>query len=293
MKRKDIIMTEELKDFLSFDLGHMDESKFENKVYDVIYSNNEDLSCDIYYPEEKKDKYPVFLIVYGGGWVSGFKRSRFIEPMLKPLQHGYACVVPDYTLAVDGMFPEPIKDLKNAIAWIKEKGSEYSLDGTNITVWGESAGGHLCLECTLMPDELFELDYKQNTKVKSVVSFYPHINIQTSDEQMKATFPDGMMSFSEDSVFGIFMGPQIHDKKALEMSNPTNYISADMPKIWLQHGDQDKLVPYQQTIEFTEAVKEKYPETILHSEICEGKEHTDSYFFTDENLKRIIDFIES
>jgi len=293
MKRKDIVMTDELKDFLSFDLGHMNEERFTNKVYDVQYSKKEELKCDIYYPEKKQEKYPVFLIVYGGGWVSGFKRSRFIEPMLKPLEYGYVCVVADYTLAVDAMFPEPIKDLKNAIGWIKEYADEYYLDADDITVWGESAGGHLCLACTLMPDELFDLDYRHHTKVKNVVAFYPHINIKTSDEQMKASFPEGMMSFKEDSVFGIFMGHQIHDEKALHDSNPTNFIHGDMPRIWIQHGDQDTLVPYQQTLEFSDAVKKQYPNAIMHSEICEGKQHTDAYFFSDENMSRIIKFIES
>ena len=76
MRRTDIEMTERLKSFLDFDLGHMDESKFNNKVLDVNYYK--DVNLDIYYPDDKQDKYPVFLIIYGGGWISGFKRDKFV-----------------------------------------------------------------------------------------------------------------------------------------------------------------------------------------------------------------------
>lgn len=86
MKRTDIVMTEELKSFLAFDLGHMNEDAFPNKRTDIPYCDDPELLMDIYYPEEKKDTYPVFLIVFGGGWISGFRRSRFVEYMLKPLQ---------------------------------------------------------------------------------------------------------------------------------------------------------------------------------------------------------------
>ena len=93
MKRTDIVMTEELKSFLAFDLGHMKEDAFPNKRTDIPYCDDPELLMDIYYPEEKKDTYPVFLIVFGGGWISGFRRSRFVEYMHKPLQMGYACAI--------------------------------------------------------------------------------------------------------------------------------------------------------------------------------------------------------
>ena len=35
MKRTDIVMTEELKSFLAFDLGHMNEDAFPNKRTDI------------------------------------------------------------------------------------------------------------------------------------------------------------------------------------------------------------------------------------------------------------------
>ena len=53
MKRTDIVMTEELKNFLAFDLGHMNEEAFTNKITDIPYCDDPELLMDIYYPEEK------------------------------------------------------------------------------------------------------------------------------------------------------------------------------------------------------------------------------------------------
>lgn len=284
MKRTDIEMTPFLKNFLAFDLGHMNEDRFNNKILDIEYTDG--LKCDIYYPDIKKDSYPVFLIIYGGGWVSGFKRDKFVEDMLIPLQYGYACMTFDYTLAIDEQFPRAIIDCKKAIDFIHKNASQYQLDDTNITVWGESAGAHLGLECCLVPNEKFDLDI--NTTVKNMVIFYPPVNVLTIDD-----YPGSMgKNLSKDSVFGIFMGSHLEDVDSLKLASPINFIHPDMPALWLQHGSSDDLVPYQQSVELIEAINKQCPDVKLFGEIKEGKRHTDPYFFSKENFERIIKFIE-
>ena len=281
MKRNDIKMTPFLENFLSFDLGHMNEDKFQNKIKDINYYD--DLKLDIYYPNIQKDKYPVFLIVYGGGWVSGFKTDKFVEDMLKPLEYGYTCVVADYTLALDAQFPKAIIDLKYAVDFIHKHADEYHFDDNNITIWGESAGGHLALETALLPNDCLNIDV--NSKVKNMVIFYPVTNALTIDNYESSMGKN----LHEESVFGIFMGSHLHDEEYLKMASPIYYVSNDMPSLWLQHGLNDQLVPYQQSLELIDKVKELNIK--FHYELKEDKVHTDPYFFSDDNVKRIIDFI--
>lgn len=283
MRRTDIEMTDNLRNFLSFDLGHMDESKFTNKIKDINYYK--DVNLDIYYPDEKKDKYPVFLIIYGGGWLSGFKTDKFVEPMLKPLKHGYACVVCDYTLGLDEMFPRAIIDIKMAIDFIHTNCEKYHFDDDNITIWGESAGGHLALEAALVPNDKLNIDV--NSKVKNMVIFYPMVNCTTVDNYYSSLGK----SIDPHSVFGVFMGDHLYNKESLYLASPINFISEDMPSLWLQHGLNDKLVPHEQSIELIEKMK-NYPNVKFAYELAENKEHTDPYFFTDENVERIVNFIE-
>lgn len=73
--------------------------------------------------------------------------------MLKPLQMGYACAVAQYTLSLDDTFPRPVIDLKKAVDYLHTHAQELLLDTDNLTLWGESAGGHLALEAALLPNE--------------------------------------------------------------------------------------------------------------------------------------------
>ena len=158
MKRTDIVMTEKLRSFLAFDLGHMDERLFPHRRADLRYSDDPDLLLDLYYPQEPRETYPVFLLVFGGGWVSGFRRSKYVEAMLAPLRFGYACAVAQYTLALDDVFPRPISDLKRAVHFLHTHARELQLDTSRLTLWGESAGGHLALETALLPDAALGLE---------------------------------------------------------------------------------------------------------------------------------------
>lgn len=283
--RKDFKLTPKLKEFLSYDLGYMDKTKYPNKLVDIPYYK--DLKLDIYYPSIKKDKYPVFLIIFGGGWISGNKEMRFIEDMIKPLQYGYACVVINYTLALDEIFPRDLIDVKMAIHFIHTYASMYQFDTSDITVWGESAGGHLALEASLVPNHLLGLD-NINTNVKNLVIFYPLVDINTIDKDIKL---EKDKYVQEDSLIGALLGKNLYNKDILKLCSPINYINKDMPSLFLQHGLEDKLIPVSQSLELIEKMKE-YPNIKFKYELLEHEDHATDTFFSDDNVKKIIEFIQ-
>ena len=283
--RKDFKLTPKLKEFLSYDLGYMDKTKYPNKLVDIPYYK--DLKLDIYYPSIKKDKYPVFLIIFGGGWISGNKEMRFIEDMIKPLQYGYACVVINYTLALDEIFPRDLIDVKTAIHFIHTYASMYQFDTSDITVWGESAGGHLALEASLVPNHLLGLD-NINTNVKNLVIFYPLVDINTIDRDIKL---EKDKYVQEDSLIGALLGKNLYDEDILKLCSPINYINKDMPSLFLQHGLEDKLIPVSQSLELIEKMKE-YPNIKFKYELLEHEDHATDTFFSDDNVKKIIEFIQ-
>ena len=283
--RKDFKLTPKLKEFLSYDLGYMDKTKYPNKLVDIPYYK--DLKLDIYYPSIKKDKYPVFLIIFGGGWISGNKEMRFIEDMIKPLQYGYACVVINYTLALDEIFPRDLIDVKMAIHFIYTYACMYQFDTSNITVWGESAGGHLALEASLVPNHLLGLD-NINTSVKNLVIFYPLVDINTIDRDIKL---EKDKYVQEDSLIGALLGKNLYNNDILKLCSPINYVNKDMPSLFLQHGLEDKLIPVSQSLELIEKMKE-YPNIKFKYELLEHEDHATDTFFSDDNVKKIIEFIQ-
>lgn len=73
--------------------------------------------------------------------------------------------------------------------------------------------------------------------------------------------------------------------------NPASYISESMCPILVQHGTMDKFVPYQQSVEFVEAVKEKAGREKAEFVPIEGAGHGDKRFITKENMELIFDFL--
>lgn len=294
--REGLVLNDKVKSFLEFDLGRMDESKFKHKILDVAYCKN--LKLDIYYPDETAGPFPVILVIYGGGYVSGFKQDKFVEAMIAPIHYGYAVVVADYSLALEEVFPAQVYELKTAIRFIKSQAQKYRFDANNITLWGESAGAHLALLSGLSGDELEDkqLGYSEvNSDVQSIVAFYPPVDASTNDAQrkMNAEYNDRFEMMEEGSIFSIFIGanpltnPSLVDKTLVK-----NYLHQNMPPLFIQHGLNDNVVPYQQSVEFQGKVLKYLPANKAYFEFVEGVGHTDPWFFTLSNIEKMIKFIQ-
>lgn len=270
--RKDLVLTDELKVFLSEDFGKLDKRVYKNKLLDINYY--QDKRLDIYYPDVKKDKYPVFIIVFGGGFVSGNKDLAYIDLMLKPLKYGYACIVIDYTLALDEVFPRCLIDVKQSINFIHLYADKYHLDDNNITLWGESSGGYLGLGASLIDNSLLDLDI--NTSVKNMIIYYPIIDVRVK-------FKSKLCS---DLVYAL-LGD---NNPYLNLASPIDFINDKMPNLYLWHGTGDTLVDVSQSLMFIEKMK-MYSNVYFKYELLDNEEHCSDMFFKDKSVNKIIDFI--
>jgi acetyl esterase/lipase len=84
--------------------------------------------------------------IHGGALIIG-DRS-WIDRLLWYVyqQAGFVIVSIDYRLAPETKLPDIIQDLRDAYAWVREKGPTlFRIDPTSIAVSGESAGGYLTL----------------------------------------------------------------------------------------------------------------------------------------------------
>ena len=122
------------------------------------FSGTEDcLYLDIKSPNIKKSKFlPVMFWIHGGGNTSGLKDIYDFSSLVK--KHNVIVVTINYRLGPFGWFSHPsIQDLQSgidktsnfgtldiieALKWVKENISHFGGDPDNVTIFGESAGGH-------------------------------------------------------------------------------------------------------------------------------------------------------
>lgn len=70
--------------------------------------------------QREKDPFPVIVSIHGGAFKKCDKRDEeMIVDMLHGLDKGYAVIGVNYRLSGEAQFPEPVKDIKQAIRFIK------------------------------------------------------------------------------------------------------------------------------------------------------------------------------
>src|SRR5215510_6015335 len=112
---------------------------------DVEYANvdGQSLRMDVSIPEGN-GPFPAVIVVHGGGWVRGDKRTD-VAPLLPPLtEGGLAWFSIDYRLTTDwSHFGEAVTDVEKAVRFVKAHAAEYRVDPNRLALLGESAGGQL------------------------------------------------------------------------------------------------------------------------------------------------------
>ena len=196
-------------------------------------------------------------------------------------QHGYAVVSLDYRLAPETKLPEIVSDVESAFRWIGEEGArQFHIDTGRVVVFGGSAGGYL----TLLTG------YRVSPKPKALVSLYgygrlnadwytkpnpyPGYNKQpvTRDEAMRQT--DGTivsdsalrkgngnliyMYYRQNGLWTKEVSGFSPDSLAREIVpyEPAKNVTREYPPTLLIHGTMDTDVPFEESSNMADQLKE-------------------------------------
>jgi acetyl esterase/lipase len=90
-------------------------------------------------------KAPCLVFIHGGYWQRNSK-DQFANLIGGPYAHGWAGVLPGYTLAPNASMTEIVAEIRAALDWLAEHGPTHGIAGP-IVLSGWSAGGHLTAMC--------------------------------------------------------------------------------------------------------------------------------------------------
>ena len=222
---------------------------------DVAYVTNghERQKLDLYVPDTGENL-PLIIWVHGGAWRGGDKTHYNPKEYLKA---GYAGASINYRLSQHAVFPAQIEDVKAAVRWLRANAETYRFDPNRFAAWGSSAGGHLVAMLGTTGD-VAEFEVGENLEVSSRIQAVVDYFGPTDFLQMDAhSLPDGLVHDAPDSPESQLVGGPIQEHKdRVARANPITYVSKDDPPILIIHGDQDKLVPYHQSVLLHDALEE-------------------------------------
>ena len=187
------------------------------------FVGNEDcLYLDVFTPSsETNKKLPVMFWIHGGGNTSGLKDLYDFSKMVK--KHNVIVVRANYRLGPFGWFTHPAiqslqdgedktsnfgtLDLIMALKWVKKNISMFGGDPNNVTIFGESAGGHnvLSLLATKKASGLFNKAISMSgytTSISTQDAFKPKIKSSTSNYSSNSVVKKLLQQHDIDSFSG-------------------------------------------------------------------------------------------
>lgn len=160
------------------------------KSVDVDYSGIEEsektitqdgytITLNIVKPEGTTGILPAYIFIHGGGWVLGDYPTH--KRMVRDLTvlSGAAGVFVNYTPSPEAQYPQAVNEIYAATKWVAENGAEIGVDGTRLSVVGNSVGGNMTAVTALKAIE------NNGPAIKSLIMFWPIVaaNFETETYQ--------------------------------------------------------------------------------------------------------------
>ncbi len=191
--------------------------------------------ADLYRPNHH-EILPIIVMIHGGAWIAGDKWN-VIDHAAQMAEAGFVVMAINYRLAPRYRWPAQQVDCQAALEWVAQHHSEWHADKHRIGVWGYSAGGHLGL--------MLALDQSPGLpRVQACVAGGPPCDLQT-------IAPDSRM------LFAFLGGTRAEIPERYRDASPITRVSSDDPPVFLFHGDQDGIVPFDNSQRMYEALVQK------------------------------------
>lgn len=263
---------------------------------DVAYAGiSSSQVMDIYIPKGK-GPFPVVVLIHGGAFRMGDKRMETSNALALAAK-GIAAVSINYRLSGEARFPAQIQDCKAAVRFLRANAAKYNLDPGKFGSWGASAGGNLSAMLGTSSG-IAEFDDATlgnpgvSSKVIASVDWFGPINFLTMDSEATAlgfSLNTNSPSSPESQLMGAAI-QTIPDKVA--KANPTTYISKDDAAFFIQAGSADRNIPYSQSLNFSEALKNVLGADKVSYELLNGAGHGGPMFSDPANVAKVISFLE-
>ncbi|WP_238943201.1 alpha/beta hydrolase [Planococcus beijingensis] len=219
-------------------------------IKNLSYSDSANSFLDIYRPKNATVSMPVILWIHGGGYVGGSKDSRQ-DYALALADAGYVVANIDYALAPEALYPGPVLQANQALAYLQLHAAEYGGDMERVFVGGDSAGAQIASQVAALVSnvELAETMAIQpaiaNSQLQGALLLCGLYNLDT----VRATaFPNidyFLSAYTGAEPFESF--PKIDELSTVQ------HVSPEYPPVFITVGDADPFVS--QSIELVEVLK--------------------------------------
>ena len=222
------------------------------------------LTMDVFTPKEKPNGRGVIICV-SMKFQSSKEMLKYFHPgsTSEFLKRGYVVFAVVHGSQPKFTVPEIVDDMHRAVRFIKHNAKKYGIDPNRLGIAGGSAGGHLSLMmgCAGKPGDPAATDpiERESSKVAAVACLFPPTDFRAFESAPPPGFdPTVMFPFREldpKSAKLVTVTPERRREIGTACS-PLHCAKGDAAPTLIIHGDQDKLVPLQQSEALIARLKE-------------------------------------
>lgn len=243
---------------------------------DIAYADAEPAGSrghllDLYVPSRPGKGLRPLLIVTGGSAWRGDDGKTFAEQVAPHFTSaGYIVAGVSIRSSAQARFPAQLHDAKAAVRWLRAYAPRYGIDPSRIAIMGTSSGGWAATMVGVTSD----VPQMEGTvgvtgvssRVSAVIDMYGPTDFPKMDRKM---LPDACTSFNQmmgltdchndpNSPESQLIGCAIQACKTVAReANPITYLSATDPPLLIAHGQDDALVPHDQSQLLYQAARQR------------------------------------
>lgn len=253
------------------------------KIADIAYGEAEPGNLlDLYLPDDAmEDPLPLLIWHSGSAWFSNAAKDSdgAVAIAEEFTSRGFAVATISIRSSIDARFPAQGHDVRAAIRFLRENADEYGIHPEQFAFMGNSSGGWATAFAATTSD-IMELPGEEgvndiSSAVQVAVPFFPptdflSMDVFAAENDLEMGFayphdaptsPEGLLIEcgdepapvppSEEAPEGLL---SIQDcPEETEAADPTSYIDGEEIPIWVLHGGQDPLLPFNQSLLVYEA----------------------------------------
>jgi acetyl esterase/lipase len=261
---------------------------------------------DLYLAAGRPTPSPVIIWMHPGGFEEGDKDGSAIAPLaviniiklIQPaLERGYAVASINYRHSQEAIFPALIHDIKAAVRWVKANAAVYGFDPEKVAAWGSSAGGYLAamLATTGGVPELEDLSLGNpgfSSRIAAAVDWYGPTDFSLMDAHHLQLGQEAHVHETGSPESRLMGAPVDTIVDRCKAASPITHAGPDSAPLFIQQGMGDPIIPYLQSVMLAERMKAALGEDKVYLELVPKVGHADPIFFTDENVHKVMNFID-
>jgi acetyl esterase/lipase len=201
-----------------------------HKVYTYATYPNKVLKMD-YFKSKASGKRPCIIVVHGGSWSSG--NSQQLPELNSYLSaKGYQVAAINYRLAPENQTPAPVKDVQQALKYLRLHANSLQIDTNSFVLLGRSAGAQIALLAAYT---------LKDAGIKGIIDFYG-----PADMVWGYSVPSNPLVMDSRKVMENYIGgtySQVPQKYAA--CSPLVYVGKQSVPTLIIHGGNDVLVAYE------------------------------------------------